>query len=111
MREADDSGEGRGEDGEVQVLADEVGVVREERGVKLVLDAGDVEAAVFGEGMIAVDAEGAEREGSEQGCPGCSGPGFRVRRRGRQERLRKNGAKVTRLAYPRQRQLRTIQSK
>jgi len=40
------------------VLADEGGVVREERGVKGVLDACDVKAAVFGEGVVAVDAEG-----------------------------------------------------
>jgi hypothetical protein len=33
---------------------DEGCVVREERGVQQVLDACDVEAAVFGEGMVAV---------------------------------------------------------
>ena len=46
--EMDEESEYRGEDGEVEVLADEDGVVREERGVEGELDAGNVEAAVLG---------------------------------------------------------------
>ncbi len=57
-----EEGEDRGKDGEAKVLADEDGVVREEGGIEGELDAGDVEAAVLGERMIAVEEK---REGGE----------------------------------------------
>jgi len=41
----------------VEVLGDEGCVVGEEGGVEGVLNAGDVEAAVFGEGMVAVEEQ------------------------------------------------------
>ncbi len=62
MREVDDEGEDGGEDGEVQVLADEDGVVREERGVEGELDASDVESAVLGERVVAVEEKCREGE-------------------------------------------------
>ena len=63
--EVDEEGEDGGEDGEVEVLADEDGVVREEGGVEGELDAGDVEAAVFGERVVAVEEKGDQRERGE----------------------------------------------
>ena len=56
--EMNEKGEHRGEDGEVKVLADEDGVVGEEGGVEGELDAGDVEAAVLGERVVAVEEDG-----------------------------------------------------
>ena len=47
-------GDDGSEDREAQVLGDEFGEVREERRVECELDASDVEAAVFGERMVAV---------------------------------------------------------
>ena len=60
MREMNDGCERGREEREVQVLGDKGRVVREECGVEEVLDAGDVEAAVFGEGVVALDEQ---REG------------------------------------------------
>ncbi len=51
----DEEGEGGGEDGKAEVLGDEDRVVGKEGGVEGVLDAGDVEAAVLGEWVIALD--------------------------------------------------------
>jgi hypothetical protein len=66
MGEVDEGGERGGEEGEAEVLGDEGGVVGEEGGVEGVLDACDVKAAVFGEGMVALDEERKHRE-SKQG--------------------------------------------
>jgi hypothetical protein len=41
---------------------DEGEIVGEERGIEAGLDARDIDAAVFGEGMIAVNQQGAESE-------------------------------------------------
>jgi hypothetical protein len=57
----DEEGEGGGEDGEAEMLGDEDGVVGEEGGVEGILDAGYVEAAVFGEWVIALDEQRNER--------------------------------------------------
>jgi hypothetical protein len=73
----DEAGDERGEEREAEVLADEAGVVRKEGRVEGVLDAGDVEAAVFGEGMVAVDREGAGGESAEQESPCGARPLFR----------------------------------
>jgi hypothetical protein len=62
MGEMDDGGEGGGEERKAEVLGDEGGVVGEEGGVEGVLNACDVEAAVFGEGVIALDEKGSECE-------------------------------------------------
>ena len=75
----DEEGEYWSEDGVVQVLADEDGVVREERGVEGELDAGDVEAAVLGERVIAVKEKGDEGECGEERKPDGASPGFRGR--------------------------------
>jgi len=39
------------------MFRDEGGVLRKERGIKLPEDAGDVEAAVFGEWVVAMDEQ------------------------------------------------------
>ena len=74
MRDADEGCDGGSEEGEALVFGDEGGVMREECGVEEVFDAGDVEAAVFGEGMEAVGDEGRESEGGEEECPDAAGP-------------------------------------
>ena len=53
------------EEREVQVLGDEGRVMRKERGVEGVLDAGYVEAAVFGERMVALDEKREGRQGRQ----------------------------------------------
>ena len=58
----------------LQVLGDELGEVREEGGVERELDAGDVEAAVFGERVVAMYQKRSERECGEQGAPANRGP-------------------------------------
>jgi hypothetical protein len=72
----DEEGEHGSKDGVVQMLADEDGVVREERGVEGELDAGDVEAAVLGEGVIAVEEKRGEGECDEERLPDGVPPGF-----------------------------------
>ena len=47
MRKVDEEGEHGSEDGEVKVLANEDGVVREEGRVEGELDSGDIEATVL----------------------------------------------------------------
>jgi len=47
VRKVNDEGEEGSEDGEVKVLANEDGVVREEGGVEGELDSGDIEATVL----------------------------------------------------------------
>ena len=69
MGEANEASDEWGEEGETEVFADEVCVMRKEGGVERVLDASDVETAVFGEGVVAVDAEGAEGEDAEECGP------------------------------------------
>lgn len=56
------------------MLGDEDSVVGKEGGVESVLDAGDVEAAVFGEGVVAVEEEGDESDGEGEKWPGGAGP-------------------------------------
>ena len=63
----DEEGEDGGEDGEVKVLADEDGVVREERGVESELDASDVEATVLGQRVVAVEEKCREGEQDRAG--------------------------------------------
>jgi len=58
----DDGGEDGSEDGEVEVLADEHGVVREEGWIEGELDACYVESTVFGERVITVEEKREERE-------------------------------------------------
>lgn len=72
---ADEEGEGGSEDREAEVFGDEDGVVRKERGVEGILDAGDVEAAVFGEGMVTIEQEGDEGERDQEEEPRRAGPG------------------------------------
>ena len=76
---ADEEGEGGREDGEAEMLGDEEGVVGEERGVEGVLDAGDVEASVFGEWVIALDEERDEGEGGDEREPQGVFPGRGLR--------------------------------
>ena len=75
MGEVDEEGEDGGEDGEMKVFADEDGVVGEERWVEGELDAGDVEAAVLGEGMVAMHEQDEEREHGEKKKPARARPG------------------------------------
>ena len=63
------------EEREVQVLGDEGRVMRKERGVEGVLDAGDIEAAVFGERMVALDEQREGRQGKSH-RPGRDQPGW-----------------------------------
>jgi hypothetical protein len=70
----DEEGEHGSEDGVVEVLADEAGVVREERGVEGELDAGDVEATVLGERVIAVEEKCGEGERGEERPPDGASP-------------------------------------
>jgi hypothetical protein len=77
----DEEGEHGSEDGVVQVLADEDGVVREEGGVEGELDAGDVEAAVLGEWVIPVEEKRGEGERGEDHQPEGASPGGRLRGR------------------------------
>jgi hypothetical protein len=65
----------RSEEREAQVLGDEGRVVGEERGVERVLYAGDVEAAILGEGMVAVDEQREERKRCEDREPSSPPPG------------------------------------
>ena len=74
---ANETGDEGGEDGEAKMLGDEGGVVREERGVEFPKDARDVQAAVFGEGVVAVDKQDEERERGEQQKPARGRPGRR----------------------------------
>ncbi len=76
MGEVDQEGEGGSEDGEAEVLCDEDGVVGEERGVEGVLDASDVEAAVFGERVVAIEEQGEDGEGGDDACPEMARPGL-----------------------------------
>jgi len=57
------------------MLGDEGGIVREERRVEFPEDAGDIEAAIFGKGVIAVDEQDEEREHGEQHEPAGGRPG------------------------------------
>jgi hypothetical protein len=66
--------EGR-EDGEAEMLGDEGSVVWEERGVEFPKDSGDVEAAVLGEGMVAMHEQDEEREHGEKKKPARARPG------------------------------------
>jgi uncharacterized protein (TIRG00374 family) len=66
---ADEEGEGRGEDGEAQVLGDKDGVVGVEGRVEGVLDARDVKAAVFRERMVALNEQRGERESGDENRP------------------------------------------
>jgi hypothetical protein len=76
--EADEGDERGDEEGEAEVLGDEGGVVGEEGGVKFDLDSGEVEAAVFCQGVVAMDEEREEGEREEESVPGGGAP---VRRR------------------------------
>lgn len=75
MCQVNDGCEHWSEDGKVQVLADEDGVVGEERRIERQLNASYIETAVFGEGVIAVDEEGNESENKEEQMPGGGFPG------------------------------------
>jgi hypothetical protein len=55
MCEVNEGGKRWGEDGKAEVFGHESGEVRKERGIDGVFDTGDVEAAVFREGVVAVD--------------------------------------------------------
>ena len=57
------------------MLGDEGGVVRKERGVQLPEDAGDVDAAIFCERVVAVNEQDEKRERGEQKQPAGGGPG------------------------------------
>lgn len=74
----DDEGEDWGEDGEVKVLADEDGVVSEERGIESELDASDVESTVLGQRVVAVEEKCREGEQDQQEKPSGSVPGIRL---------------------------------
>ena len=62
MGEADEGGDERGEDRVAEMRLNEGEAVQVEGGVAQVFDAGDVEAAVLGVGVVAVNREG-ERGG------------------------------------------------
>jgi len=53
--EVDEEGEDRGEDGEVEMLTNEDGVVREKCWIEGELDACDVEATVLGQRVVAIE--------------------------------------------------------
>ena len=57
------------------MFSDERGVVREESGIELPEDAGDIEATVFSKGMVAVDEEHKKSERGELKQPARSRPG------------------------------------
>ena len=58
------------ENGGLQLHCEEIGVVREERGIDVMLDGGEVDLVVFGSGMIAGDEHGKGREQQQdQGIP------------------------------------------
>ena len=59
------------------MLGDEGSVVREERGVEFPEDSCDVEAPIFGEGVVAVDEQDEERKRGEQQKPERGRPGRR----------------------------------
>jgi hypothetical protein len=65
VRRADGRGHERSKDGEAKVLGDKLSEVGKERTVEGELDARDVEAAVFGERVIAVDEKCREGECGE----------------------------------------------
>jgi len=74
VRETDDRRDERSEEREAEMRGDESGVVRKERGVQQVFDAGDVEAAVFSKGVVAVHQQRGQRERCEDGEPACGAP-------------------------------------
>ena len=77
---ADDRRHDRSEERVVAGGSDEGEVVREESGVERGLDAGGVEAAVFGEWVVAVDEERAERERERARCRGSVARWWSLRR-------------------------------
>ena len=65
--DADELGNGTIEDGKAQLEAEEVGIVREECGVEVGLDAGEVDAVILHAGVIAHDEEAECREKEGEG--------------------------------------------
>lgn len=74
--EVNQGGEDGGEDREVEMLADEDGVVRKKRGVEGELHACDVKSAVLGQRVVAIQEKCGEGKQDEQGNPGRSVPRF-----------------------------------
>ena len=66
MADARDGGDGWSEERMARRLEDEGGGLRVERGREEALDAGEVEAAVLGVGVVARDGECEERERADE---------------------------------------------
>jgi len=64
---ADGGGDELVEDGGLELEAEEIGIVGEERGIEVALDGGEVESVVFETGVVALDGDGGSGDEQQKG--------------------------------------------